>query len=81
MGEGGRRRGGKGNAFLVEYCGSRSRVWILSRMVPWPFSWAQIRRLWVEGSLLLIFVTLVSGSISRKRERKSAATFCQMPVD
>ena len=81
MEEGGRRRGGKGYAFLVEYCGSWSRDWILSRMVPWPFSWAQIRRLWVEGSLLLIFVILVRGNISRKRERKSAATFCQTPVD
>ena len=81
MGEGGRRRGSKGNVFLGEYCGSRSKVWIFSRMVPWPFSWAQIRRLWVEGSLLLIFVILVSGSMSRKRERKSAVTFCQMPVD
>ena len=81
VGAGGRGRGSKGNVFLGEYCGSRSKVWIFSRMVPWPFSWAQARRLWMEGSLLLIFVILGSGCISRKRGRKSAVTFCQTPVD
>ena len=71
---------GGGHPFLAEYCGSWRRDWIFSRMVPWPFSWAQVRRLWVEGSLLLVFVILVSGSMSRKMGRKSAAVLCHTPV-